>query len=215
MVVYSYVGSPPIERDDCVKIFSCGELKELDKKEERRWRERETAPAVRGGRGCCCRALPAAAVGLASPPCAAGHRQRTRRAGYASATRAEGAWAPREGPMGIRPTLTKLDAKISPSGCCKPPTECNLSYEGPTKWSGTSNSSNPDCTTWKNDQTLLCYDCQSCKAGVLANLKKDWKKVAAVNIVFLIFLIIVYSVGCCAFRNSRRDNSYPRWKGHP
>jgi hypothetical protein len=37
---------------------------------------------------------------------------------------------------------------------------------------------------------------------------------AVVNIVFLVFIIVVYSVGCCAFRNSRRDNyAYRRGGG--
>ncbi|RWW83339.1 hypothetical protein BHE74_00008162 [Ensete ventricosum] len=66
-----------------------------------------------------------------------------------------------------------------------------------------------------NDQSVLCYDCQSCKAGVLANIKNDWKKVAIVNVVFLLFLIVVYSVGCCAFRNNRRDNAYTGLKTYP
>ncbi|KAF6155072.1 hypothetical protein GIB67_035819 [Kingdonia uniflora] len=101
------------------------------------------------------------------------------------------------------------------SGCCKPPTECNFTYVSPTNWTKTNNltaNANGDCETWTNES--LCFDCQSCKAGVLQNLKRDWKKVAVVNIIFLIFLVIVYSVGCCAFRNNREDNSYSGWKSH-
>nr|CAB3471038.1 unnamed protein product [Digitaria exilis] len=105
------------------------------------------------------------------------------------------------------------------SGCCKPPTGCNFTYQSETVWikpaGFNTTTDDPDCTTWSNDQTTLCYDCNACKAGVLANLKNDWKKIATVNIVFLVFLIVVYSVGCCAFRNNRRDNSYPArpaWK---
>ncbi|XP_073004420.1 tetraspanin-8-like [Typha latifolia] len=110
-----------------------------------------------------------------------------------------------------------INENLSPiqSGCCKPPTACNFTYTSETVWVKPAefNSTDiPDCNTWSNDQSALCYDCQSCKAGVLANLKNDWKKVAIVNIIFLIFLIIVYSIGCCAFRNNRRDNSYPGWK---
>ncbi|KAK9141434.1 hypothetical protein Syun_010834 [Stephania yunnanensis] len=105
-----------------------------------------------------------------------------------------------------------LATSLSPlqSGCCKPPTECGFTYQSSTSWTKPAliNSTNPDCTKWSNDG--LCYDCQSCKAGVLANIKKDWKKVAVVNIIFLIFLLVVYSVGCCAFRN-KEDNG--RWKG--
>ncbi|KAH7545674.1 hypothetical protein FEM48_Zijuj01G0118700 [Ziziphus jujuba var. spinosa] len=98
------------------------------------------------------------------------------------------------------------------SGCCKPSDECGFTYVKPTEWTKTANSTtaNPDCDLWGNELKTLCFNCQSCKAGLLDNLKNDWKKVAIVNIIFLVFLIIVYSVGCCAFRNNRRDNSY--WK---
>lgn len=98
------------------------------------------------------------------------------------------------------------------SGCCKPADDCGFTYVNPTEWTKntTVSSANPDCSAWGNDLNTLCFNCQSCKAGLLDNLKSDWKKVAVVNIVFLIILIIVYSVGCCAFRNSRRDNAY--WK---
>ncbi|XP_058067840.1 tetraspanin-8-like [Magnolia sinica] len=100
------------------------------------------------------------------------------------------------------------------SGCCKPPTSCGYTYSNATFWVPTtiSQDADTDCTKWSNDQDKLCYNCDSCKAGVLDNLKRDWKKVAVVNIIFLIFLIIVYSVGCCAFRNNREDNALPRWK---
>ncbi|XP_019170598.1 PREDICTED: tetraspanin-8-like isoform X1 [Ipomoea nil] len=100
------------------------------------------------------------------------------------------------------------------SGCCKPSNDCNFEYVSPTNWTKTPTSSltNQDCVTWSNDPKTLCYSCQSCKAGLLDNIKTDWKKVAIINIIFLIFLIIVYSVGCCAFRNNREDNS---WKRYP
>ncbi|BAT76656.1 hypothetical protein LR48_Vigan541s000800 [Vigna angularis] len=96
------------------------------------------------------------------------------------------------------------------SGCCKPADECNFTYVNPTTWTKTANATlnNPDCTTWDNDPNILCFDCQSCKAGLLQNLKTDWKKVAVINIVVLVFLVIVYSIGCCAFRNNRQEN----WK---
>ncbi|PKA52866.1 Tetraspanin-7 [Apostasia shenzhenica] len=103
------------------------------------------------------------------------------------------------------------------SGCCKPPTACNFTYASETEWTkpvGFTNSSIVDCNTWQSDPSILCYNCDSCKAGVLANIKNDWKKVAIVNIIFLIFLIIVYSIGCCAFRNNRRDNHHG-YKGYP
>ncbi|KAJ7955714.1 Tetraspanin [Quillaja saponaria] len=96
------------------------------------------------------------------------------------------------------------------SGCCKPSNDCNFTYVSPTVWNKTADVgfSNPDCNAWSNDPNVLCFNCQSCKAGFLDNVKVNWKKVATVNIIFLIFLIIVYSTGCCAFRNNRRDNSW-------
>lgn len=98
------------------------------------------------------------------------------------------------------------------SGCCKPSNDCGFTYEAPTQWTNNgTTSTNPDCTAWSNDQSVLCYNCQSCKAGLLDQLKTDWKKVAIINIVFLIVLIVVYSIGCCAFRNNRRDNAYGKY----
>ncbi|XBI41448.1 hypothetical protein VPH35_125913 [Triticum aestivum] len=63
---------------------------------------------------------------------------------------------------------------------------------------GLNSTNDHDCNTWSNDQRALCYDCRSWKAGVLANLKNDRKKIANVNIIFL---AVIYSVGCCTFRN--------------
>ncbi|XP_060171654.1 tetraspanin-8-like [Lycium barbarum] len=101
------------------------------------------------------------------------------------------------------------------SGCCKPSNDCNFEYVSPTNWTRSPSSSldNPDCSKWSNDPNVLCYGCQSCKAGLLDNIKSDWKRVAVLNIIFLIFLIVVYSIGCCAFRNNREDNSWKRY--HP
>ncbi|KAF6169028.1 hypothetical protein GIB67_038525 [Kingdonia uniflora] len=107
--------------------------------------------------------------------------------------------------------------RLSPvqSGCCKPPTYCGFTFKNATFWeipkSGPA-AQDSDCTTWSNHQDTLCYDCKSCKAGMLANLKKDWRRVSIVNISILIFLIIIYSIGCCAFRNNRVD-SYKRYRG--
>ncbi|THG23819.1 tetraspanin-3-like [Camellia sinensis] len=104
--------------------------------------------------------------------------------------------------------------KLSPiqSGCCKPPTDCGYSYVNETVWSsgGGLAGSDMDCTTWSNDQQQLCYDCNSCKAGVLASLKKSWRKVSVINIIILIIMVIVYVVACTAFRHNRRiDNDEP------
>ncbi|CAN1329563.1 TET8 [Linum perenne] len=114
----------------------------------------------------------------------------------------------------VEQLYTERLSALQQSGCCKPSDECGYTFVNPTTWTKTAtNSTNPDCSSWENQPDVLCFNCNSCKAGLLDNLKRDWKRVAIVNIIFLIVLIVVYSVGCCAFRNNRRDNSYPsRWK---
>ncbi|XP_043698075.1 tetraspanin-3-like [Telopea speciosissima] len=104
--------------------------------------------------------------------------------------------------------------KLNPiqSGCCKPPSECGYVYENETMWNngGGTVSNDLDCTKWSNDQTQLCYACDSCKAGVLASIKKSWRKVSVINIVVLILLVIFYIIGFAAFRNNKRiDNDEP------
>ncbi|CAH2077464.1 unnamed protein product [Thlaspi arvense] len=100
------------------------------------------------------------------------------------------------------------------SGCCKPSNDCNFTYINPTTWNKTEGTqTNPDCQTWDNKKDKLCYNCKACKAGFIDNLKASWKVVAIVDIVFLVILIIVYAMGCCAVRNNKREDSYARSNG--
>ncbi|KAF8772953.1 hypothetical protein HU200_005355 [Digitaria exilis] len=96
------------------------------------------------------------------------------------------------------------------SGCCKPPTSCNFTYAGGTEWTkpaAATSQADPDCGKWEwDEEDKLCFGCQSCKDGVVDALRRDWKRAAIVDAVFLAFIVVVYSVGCCAFRNSRLDN---------
>ncbi|KAI3461467.1 hypothetical protein Pfo_018130 [Paulownia fortunei] len=101
--------------------------------------------------------------------------------------------------------------KLTPieSGCCKPPTSCGYTYINETFWTsgGGLTGIDPDCMRWSNDQEQLCYSCGSCKAGVLASLKKSWRKVSVINIVILIILVLLYVVACAAFRHNKQlDN---------
>ncbi|KAL2549516.1 Tetraspanin-6 [Forsythia ovata] len=116
--------------------------------------------------------------------------------------------------------LDYLTKDMSPvqSGCCKPPSSCN--------YAGTMLAQDPDCYWWSNNPNGLCYECDSCKAGVLEEVRRDWHKLSVLNIVMIVFLIGIYSVGCCAFRNSRRAETdypygqnrmskvHPRWDFH-
>ncbi|KAL2634695.1 hypothetical protein R1flu_006174 [Riccia fluitans] len=114
------------------------------------------------------------------------------------------------------PTEVQFDkANLTPleSGCCKPPVECGFTFVNATNWvrAKPNSSPNEDCLKWNNDKTELCFQCDSCKAGLLQNVKKDWRKVAVVLIVVLVIMIVVYTIGCCAFRNNRRGGSYTKY----
>ncbi|KAL6979286.1 hypothetical protein U1Q18_020951 [Sarracenia purpurea var. burkii] len=90
---------------------------------------------------------------------------------------------------------------------------CGYTYENETYWDGgggVTDGDNSDCNQWSNEQQQLCYDCDSCKAGVLASLKKSWRKATLINVVVLVILVVVYVVACAAFRHNRRiDNDEP------
>ncbi|XP_051120250.1 tetraspanin-3-like [Andrographis paniculata] len=115
--------------------------------------------------------------------------------------------------------------KLTPiqSGCCKPPTSCGYTYMNATFWvsEGDQTGGDADCLRWSNDQWQLCYGCDSCKAGVLASLKKSWRKVSVINIVILIILVVLYVVACAAVRHNKQldnDEAYGETrmiKSHP
>ncbi|XP_054791490.1 tetraspanin-7-like [Prosopis cineraria] len=111
----------------------------------------------------------------------------------------------------INDDFQKLYAeKLSPlqSGCCRPPSDCKFVNQSATVWNKTEggNYRNPDCGAWGNDPKVLCFNCNSCKAGLLQNFNINWRKSAIIDIIFLFFLVIVYAIACCAFRNNRKDN---------
>ncbi|XP_068653311.1 tetraspanin-2-like [Aristolochia californica] len=104
---------------------------------------------------------------------------------------------------------------ISPlqTGCCKPPTVCGYTYVNPTEWVNPVNSmADPDCNIWSNDQSMLCYNCSSCKAGLLGNLRKEWRKANTILIITLVALISVYLIACNAFKNAQTASLFRRYK---
>lgn len=108
-----------------------------------------------------------------------------------------------------------FSAHISPlqSGCCKPPTVCGFSYVNPTFWVNPTNQvADTDCYVWNNDQTQLCYSCNACKAGLLGNLRKEWRKANVILIVSVVVLIWVYIIGCSAFKNAQTEDLFRQYK---
>ncbi|KAJ9547903.1 hypothetical protein OSB04_020446 [Centaurea solstitialis] len=90
------------------------------------------------------------------------------------------------------------------SGCCKPPTVCGYQYVNPITWINPTNPmADVDCIIWNNDPNQLCYNCDSCKAGVLGNLRKEWKEANVILIVAVLALICLYLVAFNAYKNSQ------------
>ncbi|XP_057977060.1 protein TORNADO 2-like [Malania oleifera] len=108
-----------------------------------------------------------------------------------------------------------FNAPIGPiqSGCCKPPTLCGYQFVNPTTWISPINTmADMDCLAWSNEPTKLCYDCDSCKGGLLENLKKEWRRAGVILVITLVVLIIVYVMGCCVFRTAKTDELFSRYK---
>ncbi|KAK9677582.1 hypothetical protein RND81_11G153300 [Saponaria officinalis] len=102
-------------------------------------------------------------------------------------------------------------AHITPleSGCCKPPTACGYQYVNPTMWINPTNQmADPDCSIWSSDPSMLCYNCSSCRAGLLGNLRNEWRKVNIILIVSLLVLVFVYLVACSAFRTAQTQGLF-------
>ncbi|KAL6221950.1 hypothetical protein ACLB2K_005342 [Fragaria x ananassa] len=121
------------------------------------------------------------------------------------------------------PKLTKnyitadqfFTAHISPlqARCCKPPTACGYNYVNPNLWINPVNpSADQDCLLWNNDQNILCYNCNACRAGLLGNLRKEWRRANVILIVAVVILIWVYVVACSAFKNAQTEELFRRYK---
>ncbi|CAA0826881.1 Tetraspanin-8 [Striga hermonthica] len=103
-----------------------------------------------------------------------------------------------------RPEFYEHELSPIMSGCCKPPNDCRLK---------SPKTGDPDCKVWSDVPTELCFECESCKAAVLYNIKREWKVLAIINGCILAVVVTIYSIGCCALRNNRYG--YKRHKGHP
>ncbi|XP_022137644.1 tetraspanin-8-like [Momordica charantia] len=104
------------------------------------------------------------------------------------------------------------------SGCCKPPSYCGFEFKNATYWTGPKTGPavpDSDCKTWSNSQNTLCYDCKSCKGGMLANIRKEWRHFAVFNSCTLAVITLIYCIGCCATRSNRSSHRYNRYNGYP
>ncbi|MCL7044536.1 hypothetical protein MKW94_010804 [Papaver nudicaule] len=90
------------------------------------------------------------------------------------------------------------------SGCCKPPQDCGFIYIEPTVWEkridqNSTISSNPDCQIWGTSPGL-CFNCESCRAAVLVNVKRDWRVVSIICNVCIVAIVVFLPVNYIFFR---------------
>ncbi|GLU10326.1 hypothetical protein SLE2022_271410 [Rubroshorea leprosula] len=82
------------------------------------------------------------------------------------------------------------------SGCCRPPTFCEMEAVNATFWvkkdhkSSRTHPYDTDCDTWNNDQNILCYDCQSCREGFLRTVEYKWRELGLFMVTTAVELII-------------------------
>ncbi|KAG4946970.1 hypothetical protein AAZX31_15G193700 [Glycine max] len=95
-------------------------------------------------------------------------------------------------------------------GCCKPPLRCGFTKKNATFWEAPKAgplANDTDCRTWSNRQDKLCFNCDSCKGGVLANIRSQWRHLTIFNACVLVLVTIIYVLGCYAIRNNRLEYS--------
>ncbi|KAK2663525.1 hypothetical protein Ddye_002099 [Dipteronia dyeriana] len=106
------------------------------------------------------------------------------------------------------------------SGCCKPPKFCVLEKSNTTSGraggGGAAAGEHSDCLTWSDKPEKLCFECKSCKGGVLASIKRQWRVMALLNLAVIAVVLIIFIVGCCVRRNNRSDryvrySAYSNW----
>ncbi|KAL3016162.1 hypothetical protein AAZX31_06G197700 [Glycine max] len=96
-------------------------------------------------------------------------------------------------------------------GCCKPPLQCGFTKKNATFWEVPAKAStaanNTNCRTWSNRQDKLCFNCDSCKGGVLANIRSQWRHLTIFNACVLVLVTTIYVLGYYAIRNNRLEYS--------
>ncbi|KAB5573773.1 hypothetical protein DKX38_000967 [Salix brachista] len=95
------------------------------------------------------------------------------------------------------------------SGCCMPPSNCGYRFKNATFWDAPKSgldSKGDECLSWKNGQENLCYNCETCKAGYLQEVRNIWKALNIFNTCFIIYLTLILAFGflCLPIDQSRR-----------
>ncbi|KAH7351909.1 hypothetical protein KP509_19G019800 [Ceratopteris richardii] len=93
-------------------------------------------------------------------------------------------------------SIVKTLAADTYEECCFPLDVCGFTEVNGDYINPTNANANADCTTYNNDMTQRCFDCDACPAGVLQSLVLNWKRLTIVVAFVAGILIILYCVGC-------------------
>ncbi|KAI4329694.1 hypothetical protein MLD38_028049 [Melastoma candidum] len=124
---------------------------------------------------------------------------------------------------GLRAADVFFQLNLSPiqSGCCKPPRECCFEFRNATYWAIANRSAAPggpvvrneDCTKWSNDQNKLCYNCNSCKAGFLANIRQQWRQLLVFNTCVMVVVLLSTPPAVAPRRTTGWNSGSGGWGG--
>ncbi|KAH7446205.1 hypothetical protein KP509_01G045000 [Ceratopteris richardii] len=118
-------------------------------------------------------------------------------------------------------------------GCCLPPSACDIQYTGaqvrnhmimggPYVYGVTNDYEVPhvdghhmgidihaytrDCPKWNSDPYQLCYNCDTCKAGVIQANMSRWKKIGIMYVVLVMIMVCNYALfSCYGFVREKAD----------
>ncbi|GJN15378.1 hypothetical protein PR202_gb02286 [Eleusine coracana subsp. coracana] len=63
------------------------------------------------------------------------------------------------------------------------------------------------CGRWSNDQQTLCFQCDSCKAGVLADIQRIWSQL----LICTSFSIMYHAIQLYFLVKVLKFRKYPLW----
>ncbi|CAJ1975365.1 unnamed protein product [Sphenostylis stenocarpa] len=95
-------------------------------------------------------------------------------------------------------------------GCCKPPVQCGFKLKNGTVWEAPKAGAAmnvSDCRAWSDREEKMCFECDACKGGVLASVRKQWRHLTILNACVVVLLTTIYVLACYAIRNNRLDYS--------
>ncbi|CAH9140946.1 unnamed protein product [Cuscuta epithymum] len=85
------------------------------------------------------------------------------------------------------------------AGCCRPPLVCDMELVNVTYWrrplkkkedENGGEYNNKDCNLWDNKESILCYNCNTCKEGFVKSLEGKWRRLGAFLIAISLLLIV-------------------------